>query len=113
MEFESSILSFATKTEGFNMKKAKYLVSGFFGLIPKGTVIDCYVLNEDVDKALVYHPAKTIYSYDGELVSEDGCGCFEICKLNQNEQWESIHEESYCNFGKMPKEFKKYLKENL
>lgn len=50
---------------------------------------------------------------DGELISEKGCASFEICKLNQNEEWESIHEESYCNFGKMPKEFKKYLKENL
>jgi hypothetical protein len=66
-----------------------------------------------VDKALIYHPAKTTYSYDGELIAEKGCASFEICKLNQNEEWESIHEESYCNFGKMPKEFKKYLKENL
>ena len=94
------------------MKKEKYKVTGAFGMIPEGTVIDCYVLNigEDV-RALIYHPPSVKY-YDGEkIVVDQGCGSFEICELNDSGEWQSIDNECYVNFGKIDAKFKRFLRD--
>lgn len=94
------------------MLKVKYRVTGSFGQIPEGTVIDCYVLNRDGVKALIYHPPTAKY-YNGEkIVVDKGCGSFEFCEENSQGEYVSIDDESYVNFGEMDVEFKKFLKDS-
>ena len=84
--------------------KAKYKVTTPFGLRSKGTILDCFILNRDGQDALVYHPPNRRH---GE------CGCFEICRLNKDSQYESISDKHYINQSyrdDMAEGFPKYLK---
>lgn len=83
--------------------KIKYKITGAFGLLEEGKIINAYLLNIDEDSGigLCYHPPK------------NGCGSFEFVKRKSNikDYWISAFGDNcYVNIGDIDKKFKKFLK---
>jgi hypothetical protein len=83
------------------MKKARYRIKSLCGLLNKGDIIDCYILADEGDKAIVYLPRR----------NRDECGCIVLCKYIKNRNvFEELNEESYVNIVGYMKEFGILLK---
>lgn len=89
--------SLAGRTREFAMKIAKYKCETF-GCVPDGTIVFCFIIAEDGDKALVYHPANAYYlDEDGEISMDRGCGCVTLCKKTKDNILVSLSQDSYIN----------------
>ena len=88
----------------------KYKVTTMFGLLPLGTVVDCYIVHHDQhnNRALIYFPAEIEYECNGEKDVDSGCPSLDICQL-KNGMWESISEETYINLVEINKDLIDYL----
>lgn len=70
--------------------RVKYKVKSFCGLYEKNSLIDAFVLYEDVDtnNALIYLPR----------TSKENCGCLVMCnKENGSDFYIELSEDSYIN----------------
>jgi hypothetical protein len=87
------------------MKRAKYKITGPFGLREVGEIINCFILAVDDDSGhvLVYHPP-----------ARDECGSIEICKYKHNKSREYLvslyKDDAYINIGSESNKFHKFLK---
>ena len=94
------------------MKKIKYKVSEeeSIGLLPEGTIFDCYLLYEscDIEGGLVYMPKNIRYiDKDGEEIVDDGCGCLSFAILEDRKCGYYVrYEDNYINLN--PKEAVKF-----
>lgn len=81
------------------MRKAKYKITGPFGLIPIDTIIQCFILNECNNEFLVYHPPYTKYKIGENGYTDEGTGCFEICTYSIEQECLVSSKNNYCNLG--------------
>lgn len=84
--------------------KIKYEVTGAFGCLSKGTIIDAYLLNLDTDNGigLCYHPK-----------DKDGCGSFEFIRKRtpRSKIWQAAFADyTYSNQHKIDPLFEECLK---
>jgi hypothetical protein len=87
----------ATKTKTSKVKKVLFRTKDF-ALLPAGSIIECYLLNDDGERALLYSPPLL-----GDSPAA-GCGVFLIAKKshkNANKEkacWEDVgSRDSACN----------------
>lgn len=80
------------------MKKIKYKVSDgeIIGLVPFGSIIDCYLVHEscEIDGGLVYMPKKINFVFDGEKGYDSGCGSLSFAILEDRKC------KHYVRYGK-------------
>lgn len=90
----------------FIKKVVKYKITGMFGCLQDGDIINAILLLTDSDSktALIYHPWVR-----GE------CPSLEICAYNEkSECWEALHDDCFINIQSHPLKFeKKLLGENF
>ncbi len=83
------------------MKKIKYKIHNdeCIGLISKGTIIDCYLVYEDVDSdgGLIYFPKNIRYTEDGKDFIDRGCGCLSFAVKSTKGDFYVRKEDDYIN----------------
>lgn len=94
------------------MKKIKYKVSKgeMIGLLPEGTIFDCYLIYEscDIEGGLVYMPKNIKYIDEtGEEIVDKGCGGLSFAmKENRKSGYYVRCDDDYINLH--PKEAKEF-----
>lgn len=87
------------------MKKVKYKVSKgeMIGLLPEGTIFDCYLVyrSSDIEGGLVYMPKNIRYiDEDGEEVIDRGCGCLSFAIMKDVKcRYYVKYEDGYVNLN--------------
>lgn len=83
------------------MKKIKYKIGReeCVGLIEPGTIINCYLVYEDLDggSGLIYFPRNIKYISDGEHITDEGCGCLSFAIKSNKGDFYVRKESDYIN----------------
>ena len=84
-----------------------------FGLLEPGTIVNCFLLVKDGNRALLYHPPVIHHlSILGENMQ--GCGVFIIAKKRDNKDyWEDVNKNSWINQVTIGRKLKKFLATNF